>query len=557
MFSLLIRRDLFVRSLMESDLNDLLDLLVRNRNDAGKFVQLDTATDTKSLRNRLREYDEAFTAGRGLFLGVFLDTHLCGEIRFEVESDAKSSESCGCNIAYWLDVDSRGNRLIYDCLKAMLPVVNRMQWLNGKRISHFEAMIERTNSASQKIIQRLGFEQRISLKDPLDILLDEIAPRTVVEWILATNRLEEDPVFFETSNMSYMLEISTNSWHDESESDKQARISLLVSLLDALSNSETIEPLDFASYSTLLELQRSLCELVGKLAPERVVSTDIITSCCPINLDQFSGLWRDPESTDTLIIVHDNYCVKGYVQSWDMCQIAGLSVSEILESKMMLVDGGTSQAWERVSLGKRNQVDGIWKTSRGYVGVHGAQCISCSSLWEIRSESGSGRWTLAMGSQWLFHIDSISSNEIVWCTTTESTILKRSARKRHNTGPMRWVRESVSDESALLSSFVSSFTWSLRNREINRCIVLRRIEIAIILKCGNPDRKLLKRFKQLEISDRQLDRLFEERECLVKELAEMSHSKEFWNDISNNLIQLPLCHWPERISTKLESELDN
>ena len=555
MFFLSVNPDLFVRSLMESDLNDLFDLLVRNRVKTNKFVQLDSADSVACLRNSLRQYDDAFTDGRGLFLGVFVEKQLQGEIRFEFKTIDRDSTSCVCNIAYWVDPVVRGRYIVYDCLRTILPVINRMEWLNNSRIGRFDATIERTNRASQNIVDRLGFRKSLSSDSLLDILLDQIAPRAIQEWSLTSSQLD-DPGFFHLSNADYLSRASFKaSGCEPSESIRSTRLSIFSSLFDVLSDPHSEVP-DTASYSILVSLQHSISHIVEQIAPDRVVTTNMVSYCSPIKLDHFRGIWRDPQSLDSLIIVYGNFCVKGYEQSWDSRIIAGLTISGVHESIMSLDDGNITQTWERISCGDKGQVDGIWKTSRGVVGVYSSTYVSSSSIWEIQPDPLSGRWTLAIGDQWFFHLDSTTFNEILWATTTDTTIMKRSSRKRGNTGPMRWHRDLAGVLNPETATFINDFTWYLRNREIQACIALRKLQIAILLKCGTSERKLLKRFQALVIRESDVDELLHELESQLMNLEQSSASLNFWFLLSRDLQSVPFSRLSDILSAKLESELD-
>ena len=556
MFFHSINPDLFVRSLIDSDLNDIFDQINRNRSDAGNFVQLDSSTNISSLRRSLCQYREAFAEGKGLYLGIFVERRFRGEVRFVLSPNGRDERECVCNMAYWLDSGVRGRNLVYDCLKSVLPVLHQMKWVNHSRIIRFEATIERTNQASQNILDKLGFQRSASSESSIDLLLDQVAPRAVHEWTLMSARLH-DPGFFDTSRASYDSRKSLLKSQVESDQcTRLDRLSLFSSLFDALSDPQWEEP-DLDSYSILVDLQNALGEIIGEVAPDRVLSTDIVTLTSPVKIDHFGGLWRDPESLDSLIIVHGNFCVKGYEQLWDSHNIAGLTITEVLASGMLLMDVDVSHTWERVSLGTIGQLDGIWKTSRGFVAINGSKYVSCCNVWEIRPETSSGRWTLAMGDQWLFNLKSTTFEEILWCTITDTTVMKRSSRKRGNTGPVRWARELSNITNPETATYINSFSWSLGNKAIQNCIALRTLEIGMLLRFANPDRKTLKRFGRFRISDREAKELSQEHQLQVKHLDDLRNLINIWVSISFKLSDVPFERIADNLAVQLEVELDN
>jgi RimJ/RimL family protein N-acetyltransferase len=549
--------NLFLRCLTEEDIPDYLKLVQRNRENVGRFVLLEAVDAVSTLQKTIREYEEIYARKQGLFLGIFCGTRFVGEIRCKLVNQSDTFyASWSCDIAYWLDVESRGGRVIYRCLRTLLPVLSCMVWAGGARIDRFTAVIERSNIASQKTVERLGFKLENTDCSLQERVLDLIAPRLLREWTLCC-REKDIAQALHTAETEYIsAQANKPPSSSLSESVRKERVSFLLSLNELLSTDSSVSP-DFCSYTTLLEIQDVASELLSVVAPDRVMPSDRVSAASPVILDEFRGIWYDAQACDSLIIVFDKYCVKGYKQSFDGIFISGLMIHEILDRSVVLVDGESTQTWLRISTGVTGQIDGIWKSSRGYVAVAGEQYVSSSSIWELSMASRDGKWILSIGDQWSFSLESFTFDDVVWSTPIDSTILKRSARKRGNTGPIRWKRDVETSPNPETLSFVHGLTFSLRNRLILKCIEILKLEIELILKVSDPGRKIRKRLSHFVCDHRSVEDSLLLREKMVYEYEKHSEMNQYWISIMSEVSILEFTKIEDHLTIIIQRELED
>ena len=548
--------NLFVRCLTKKDISAYYDLVRANSDNVGAFVQLGAVDSHSSIDKTIRDYEEIYISKMGLFLGVFCEKQLCGEIRCDLVKPSEGrNSSCSCDIAYWLDVKWRGIGVIYKCLRSLLPVLSKMNWVNGSRISRFTAAIERTNLASRSIVERLGFKKSDSSRSAQEDVLDLLAPRSIHEWTLDCS----------LTDMSEILENAEAEYISNRGNKKHVsilpclpnkdRVSFLGSL-DGFLLSSAKEGPDFTSYASLAELHNVARDLLSAVAPERVMSSERISAVCPVTLEEFRGIWCEAQSCDSLIIVFEEFCIKGFKQFHDGIRICDLVISHISDLSMVLTDGDSTQTWTRISVGVDGLIDGVWKCSRGYIGICGKQYVSSSNLWKICMDPGDGKWSLAIGDQWSFSLETYLLEEVTWSTQIDSTILKRSARKRGNTGPLRWRRDTETLPNLNTLSFVQSVTYSLRNRQIITCMDILKLEIEIILKVSDPGRKIRKRLNVFANSARPVDESLRLRERMLHDSEVQSSILRYWESIRSEITILPFDQLDDHIIALIDLELD-
>ena len=529
MFQLRISENVCVRSLLDDDVYDYYDLLNRNRHDISRYVQLDAVCDLPSLRVNFLEYKRRFVNRTGLFLGVFFERDICGEIRFDIKAINETRDTSHGNIAYWLDIKMRGRGLIYQCLRVLLPVISRMAWMSERTVKSFDATVERSNYSSQSILQRLGFRRPEPSASPVEIVLDKIAPINTQQWILMCDGTDL-VAQLGAAEMTYLdLRNTLETSADNAVEEKRNKISLLVRSFEGLSNTTSVEA-DVQSFSRLLQMESLLSCLITAVSPGRVLSPEIKAGIRPVTEADFEGKWVESDSSDSLIIIMGHYCIKGYRQEFDGHTLGGLSITEFTDSSLTLSDGDDLQTWTRLSHGTEWNHDGIYKTSRGFFGIFGSDCVSSSSVWEIQFDNELYRWVLSLGEQWKYNLESFAFESISWKTEIDSTIMKRSARKKGNTGPMKWIRHGSVFHDQETGKVVRSMLTSLRNASVAKCIQLRETEIQLVMKTANLHRKLLKQAAAYANGNTSYDELTYAHRETLNELTVVKQQIRTWNE---------------------------
>jgi hypothetical protein len=174
---------------------------------------------------------------------------------------------------------------------------------------------------------------------------------------------------------------------------------------------------------------------------------------------------------------------------------------------------GTSHSWARVSDKGSSSLDGIWRTSRGHIAIYGETCVTGAQVWTIQCDS---TWTVAMGDDWHFNLQSFLFDSADWAPKLDTTILKRNARKRNNGGNIHWTRHSAVGISQGCHRDAYGILVHFRMLTLHALKELRVIDILLLHQIGRGGRKWERRNSQTFSDTRDSQALLEQRPLILQ-----------------------------------------
>ena len=129
--------------------DELYTILVQNKTSVEHYISLGNITKEHLLSN---------TVDTNLYLGIFVNEELCGQIRLEKETrrTVPGTKGLVLNLAYWVAASHRGQGVATEALRILLEREVFTKW-QAREISEIFADIKADNSASQHVVSRNGF----------------------------------------------------------------------------------------------------------------------------------------------------------------------------------------------------------------------------------------------------------------------------------------------------------------------------------------------------------------------------------------------------------------
>lgn len=152
--------DIELKSLSLQDVNDLFDLISKNKTQMGKWLLwANSINSTVDVERLVNEYLRRRENNEGLNLGIWLNSKLVGCVSFSSINILQSSAS----IAYWIDSEFQGRGIISKACSKLIEY-----GFSEMNLNRIEANCAESNEKSKAIPIRLGFKlDRISNKTEL------------------------------------------------------------------------------------------------------------------------------------------------------------------------------------------------------------------------------------------------------------------------------------------------------------------------------------------------------------------------------------------------------
>jgi RimJ/RimL family protein N-acetyltransferase len=414
-----INDELILRNLEDQDAPTLYQLLENNRDRTSQYLVVDAGSTLDVTRVAIQQYKEDILSRKGIYVGIFVRGSLSGQIRLEVHRDSPDPRYAkfSCNLAYWLSSGQVGRGIVYKCLRVLLPYSVEHFW-NDRTITRVEAEIGFDNFPSQSIVKRLGLS--ISGPDSATArILDIIAPHKTYFWTMdlsqsLQSQLEYNEIRYESCRHEKRsrrdsMDCETDVLNSFNQVIQEADMGNLADLID-----EKLELLP-----QLVNNQAVLESQLMKLDNTRVIPDSDIPSSA-FSIVDWNGLWV-PETLNEIgegnscIVIHGESVVRGFnqcVQSF----LKGLVPREQNRNTIVFYDGKNNEVhrWERLSPKYANGLllDGIWYTSRAYVGIFRNAMVSSLDLWSLQLKAG--RWSLVLPHNSEYFLTVKTGRRAVW-----------------------------------------------------------------------------------------------------------------------------------------------
>lgn len=143
------QNNILLRTFKSSEIKILYDLIDRNREHLGRW--LDWVDKTKTIKDTQKffQYESAkYKRGEGIYLGIWFETKLAGVISFHYINKTHKSAAVG----YWLGKEYEGKGIMLAACKLLVDYGFKKLKLHRIDITHAEG-----NKRSENLIKKLGF----------------------------------------------------------------------------------------------------------------------------------------------------------------------------------------------------------------------------------------------------------------------------------------------------------------------------------------------------------------------------------------------------------------
>ena len=514
-----IDNEIYLRELVKEDAESLHRLSVENEDRLKNFLSVQITRGVDSTLSHIAEAHEAKRNRIGLYLGILRNDKLVGQVRLELRGNV-------CVLAYWLTRESLGNGVTYRVLRELLPYAANIFW-KGDKLSEFEAEIKAANTASQKVVSKLGFK-KLEASCSNDAIINAIAPRLTERWVLpASNDLASVFVEAEKLYRSSVSGFPKRTWHAELIDP----IAFVVNEAESFSGEEHLEE----TASTILKQVQNLRlheELLEKLlsiaAPGRAAYQPPMNINL-IELESLQGLWVDSNKDEDLskVIVSGSKAIKGFAQDLQTDTKGNVIVSRCILERISNggntacfkdADSNETIAWTRIDgtvAHDSQSLDGIWKTPRCFAGIWGKTMVSTTAIWRLEAEQHS--WKLVISEDTSMNLAIGHEFRVEW--RSERPALSYSRRKR-NIETLIWTKVCQFKDTSL--SLFASTENLIRSIYVEQIAEARICEIKLLLSICPTSRGWSRRIARLYQIDEDGDKLIRELEGL--RLSAEAHS---------------------------------
>ena len=423
--------EIFLRPLHEGDGDVVRKSFQSERKRFGPFIQFNSTSDDHQISRFIVDCLQATHDRKGLYLGIFVAAEFAGQIRIELRTVLTGHTVC--NIAYWIRAHFSGRGITYRALRSVIPFCVNEFWCD-KDILQFEAEVNVDNAASQCIVKRLGFRLQ-KPEDSAGQILDLVAPLSVENWILERDECPEHRLEHAHQRYSEVRDIS-----DSSRTGCMEIISLLtmVDEEEASGNQFSDAKILLAS---VLPLEERVHSSLNERAPQRVPKSDF-RGVSWIELTDIEGVWLEDESG---VIIIGHTVVKGCKLQLSKSEDGNFSFGSFIldtcdsdRASFRNVESGLIVEWTRIERSRDSvlHLDGIWKTSRGYVGIVGTTIVTSTCVWRV--ELSMRAVYLVLSPSFSYQLDSFDIDVLVW-RTVELPSRRKKLPYRGNS-PISWSR---------------------------------------------------------------------------------------------------------------------
>ena len=351
-----------MRAICPSESAQLVSLIQRNIKRLRDYITL--PNDLSEMVKVLNEAEQAMKHSFGLYMGIYVESTLSGQIRIE----RVTGKATDLSVAYWLCSEQTGQGLTRHCLKCLIEYA-LVFW---SKIDEIVADVKYDNISSQNVLRDLGFipdKEWLpwrSLEEAVFVAGDGRPPKVSVKW-----RLKGSP-------LSPAANISKRT--------------------EPLGPALALKPL----YVILAEIKDLRKEIGAPVSSTE--STDITN---------FQGLWSC--ESKYMLIIGDN-AATGRMQEISRKfpgpigrrSINGHLIKDITFEQICFESG---MVWKRLcecSSSKESEMDGFWETPGGScVGIKGEYCIigKYEKISKIDGNWRIGKSTLSTNNQYMHVTD--------------------------------------------------------------------------------------------------------------------------------------------------------